>query len=268
MTDYARTSNAIYDRIGSGYDRTRRADPTLAAEIAKLLNVTFPEPVLDIGCGTGNYTIAVADRHVVTIGLDQSTLMLRRARVKEPRLEWVAGDAEALPFADGSFAGAFCTMTLHHLRDFDAVFSEIARILKPGGRFVAFTAFPEQAQQFWLNAYFPELMRRAVERMPGRARIESSLRTAGLRLAEVVSFNVPEKPIDFVLYCGKHRPELYFDAKVRGNIFAFTALDLGQEIGEGLAKLDADLESGNFAATRASFSDAQGDYVLLVAEKL
>jgi ubiquinone/menaquinone biosynthesis C-methylase UbiE len=267
MTDYTRTTSAIYDRIGSGYDRTRRADPSLAAEIAKLLDVPFPEPVLDIGCGTGNYTIAVADRRVVTVGLDQSTLMLRRARVKEPRVDWVAGDAEALPFADVSFAGAFCTMTLHHLQDFDAVFTEIARILKPRGRFVAFTALPEQAQQFWLNAYFPELMRRAVERMPDRPRIEASLRTAGLRLSQLVPFNVPEQPVDFVLYCGKHKPELYFDAKVRGNIFAFTALDLGQEIGEGLAKLDADLESGRFADVRAGFSESQGDYVLLVAEK-
>lgn len=267
MTDYTRTPSAIYDRIGSGYDRTRRADPTLAAAIAKLLRVDFPDPVLDIGCGTGNYTIAVADRNVVTIGLDQSTLMLRRARAKEPRLTWVGGQAEALPFADGSFAGAFCTMTLHHLDDFDAVFAEIARVLRPSGRFVAFTALPEQAEQFWLNAYFPELMRRAVERMPSKARIEASLSAANLKIADMVPFNVPENPVDFVLYCGKHRPEVYFDAKVRGNIFAFTALDLAQEVGQGLARLDEDLSTGRFAEATAHFNHAQGDYVLLVAEK-
>nr|WP_298684902.1 class I SAM-dependent methyltransferase [uncultured Dongia sp.] len=268
MTDYTRPSAAIYDRIGSGYDRTRRADPTLATAIAKLLGVEFPAPVLDIGCGTGNYTIAVADRNVVTIGLDQSTLMLRRARAKEPRLEWVAGQAEALPFADASFAGAFCTMTLHHLQDFDAVFSEIARVLKPGGRFVAFTALPEQAEQFWLNAYFPELMRRAVERMPSQARIEASLAVAKLKLVDMVPFNVPENPVDFVLYCGRHRPEVYFDAKVRGNIFAFTALDLAQEVGQGLARLDEDISTGRFGEVAAGFSHAQGDYVLIVAEKI
>lgn len=267
MSETSRTNAAIYDRIGAGYDRTRRADPNLATAIAKLLRVEFPAPVLDIGCGTGNYTIAVADRNVVTIGLDQSTLMLRRARAKEPRLDWIAGQAEALPFADASFAGAFCTMTLHHLQDFEAVFSEIARVLKPGGRFVAFTALPEQAEQFWLNAYFPELMRRAVLRMPGRARIEAALSVAGLRFTELVPFNVPENPVDFVLYCGKHRPELYFDAKVRGNIFAFTALDLAQEVGQGLARLDEDLATGRFAQTTARYSDVLGDYVLLVAEK-
>jgi ubiquinone/menaquinone biosynthesis C-methylase UbiE len=267
MTHNTRSTTAIYDRIGSGYDRTRRADPDLAAQIAKLLNVEFPRPVLDIGCGTGNYTIAVADRQVVTIGLDQSTLMLRRARVKEPRIDWVAGDAELLPFSDRSFAGVFCTMTLHHLRDFDTVFAEIARVLQPGTRFIAFTALPEQAEQFWLNAYFPELMRRAVERMPGRERIEASLSRAGLRLTELVPFNVPERPVDFVLYCGKHRPELYFDARVRGNIFAFTALDLAQEVGEGLAQLDSDLSTGKFLETKARFGDSLGDYVLLVAEK-
>ncbi|WP_374376255.1 class I SAM-dependent methyltransferase [Dongia sp.] len=267
MIDRPKSANAVYDRLGVGYDRTRRADPTLAAAIARLLDVRHPEPVLDIGCGTGNYTIAVADRNVMAIGLDQSTLMLRRARAKEPRIEWVAGQAEALPFADNSFAGVFCTMTLHHLQDFESVFAEIARVLRPGARFVAFTAFPEQARQFWLNAYFPELMRRAADRMPGRDRIEAAFKGSGLRVAEIEQFNVPRDPIDFVLYCGRHRPEVYFDAKVRGNIFAFTPLDLAQEVGTGLARLDEDLSSGRFAEVAASFDDTMGDYVLLVAEK-
>lgn len=267
MTDRSKGTSPVYDRIGVGYDRTRRADPTLATAIARLLNVQHPEPVLDIGCGTGNYTIAVADRKVMAIGLDQSTLMLRRARAKEPRIDWVAGQAEALPFADNSFAGAFCTMTLHHLNDFDAVFAEIARVLRPGARFVAFTAFPEQAQQFWLNAYFPELMRRAATRMPGKDRIESAFAKSGLRLAEIVPFDVPTDPVDFVLYCGRHRPEVYFDAKVRGNIFAFTALDLAQEVGTGLAQLDEDISSGRFAAVAAGFDASGGDYILLVGEK-
>ncbi len=267
MTESDRNKGAIYNRIGVGYDRTRRADPDLAAEIVKLLRVEFPNPVLDIGCGTGNYTIAVAGRNVVTVGLDQSTLMLRRASVKEPRISWVAGDAESLPFPDSTFGGSFCTMTLHHLRDFDAVFAEIARVMRPGSKFVAFTALPEQARQFWLSAYFPKLMERAVNRLPSRERIEASLKNAGLRLTQLVPFNVPERPVDFVLYCGKNRPELYFDAKVRGNIFAFTALDLAQEIGEGLAKLDSDLASGQFAEIKRGFDDSAGDYVLAVAEK-
>jgi ubiquinone/menaquinone biosynthesis C-methylase UbiE len=267
MIDRPKSASPVYDRIGIGYDRTRRADPTLASDIARLLNVRHPEPVLDIGCGTGNYTIAVADRNVMAIGLDQSTLMLRRARAKEPRIEWVAGQAEALPFADGSFAGAFCTMTLHHLHDFESVFAEMARVLRPGARFVAFTAFPEQARQFWLNAYFPELMRRAAARMPSQEQIESAFGKSGLRLSELVPFDVPTDPVDFVLYCGRHRPEVYFDARVRGNIFAFTALDLAQEVGSGLAQLDDDLGSGRFADVAAGFDASAGDYVLLVAEK-
>jgi ubiquinone/menaquinone biosynthesis C-methylase UbiE len=259
--------SAVYDRIGHGYDRTRRADPHLAALIASLLRTGFPAPVLDIGCGTGNYTIAVADRNVAVQGLDQSTLMLRRARAKAPHLDWIAGQAEALPFADGYFAGAFCTMTLHHLADFDAVFTEVSRVLRPGARLVAFTALPEQAAEFWLNAYFPELMRRAIERMPGRDRVHAALARSGLTFTELVPFNVPEDPVDFVLYCGKHRPEVYFDARVRGNIFAFTPLDLAGEIGEGLARLDEDIKSGQFQQTLENFSDVLGDYVLLVAEK-
>ena len=88
------------------------------------------------------------------------------------------------------------------------------------------------------------------EPTPGRVRIEASLQRAGLRLAELVPFNVPERPVDFVLYCGKHRPELYFDAKVRGNIFAFTALDLAQEIGEGARRRVGAFLDGAGAALR------------------
>ena len=52
---------AKYDRIGDGYDLTRRADPRIADRLTSLLDAAPGASVLDVACGTGNYTFALAD---------------------------------------------------------------------------------------------------------------------------------------------------------------------------------------------------------------
>ena len=70
----------LYDRIGTHYDVTRRADPSL---VARLIDHLHPEPCriyLDIACGTGNYTVAVAQSGIGMHGIDQSSRMIATAR--------------------------------------------------------------------------------------------------------------------------------------------------------------------------------------------
>ena len=60
--------------------------------------------------------------------------MLERARRKAPELEWVEGDALALPFADGSFDAATVGFGVRNLSELDRGLSELRRVLRPGGR--------------------------------------------------------------------------------------------------------------------------------------
>jgi demethylmenaquinone methyltransferase/2-methoxy-6-polyprenyl-1,4-benzoquinol methylase len=93
------------------------------------------DSVLDACCGTGDLAIA-AHRHGAgeVVGLDFSEEMLERARRKAPELEWVQGDALALPFADESFDAATVGFGVRNVDDLEAGIRELRRVLRPGGR--------------------------------------------------------------------------------------------------------------------------------------
>ena len=63
MTEPSKTP--VYDRIGAGYDRTRRADSYIVERIAGHLSLQDNGMYLDVACGTGNYTGALADLGVI-----------------------------------------------------------------------------------------------------------------------------------------------------------------------------------------------------------
>jgi demethylmenaquinone methyltransferase/2-methoxy-6-polyprenyl-1,4-benzoquinol methylase len=91
--------------------------------------------VLDACCGTGDLAIAAQRRGAAeVIGLDFSEEMLERARQKAPELEWVQGDALALPFADESFDAATVGFGIRNVDDLEAGLRELRRVLRPGGR--------------------------------------------------------------------------------------------------------------------------------------
>ena len=95
-----------------------------------------PSRLLDVGCGTGRFTVLAAERLGVRAwGIDPSEEMLAQARRRPgaARVGWKRGEAEHLPFKDGWFDAAHAHLVLHVLRDRDAAYRELARVLQPGG---------------------------------------------------------------------------------------------------------------------------------------
>jgi ubiquinone/menaquinone biosynthesis C-methylase UbiE len=99
--------------------------------------------VLDIGCGTGNFTRAMMQAMTpgtgLCVGLDLSAPMIRTAaRFRDAaelgRMHLVRGDAQLLPFADGSFDAVHTSAALQLVPDPRRAVLEMARVLKPGGR--------------------------------------------------------------------------------------------------------------------------------------
>jgi demethylmenaquinone methyltransferase / 2-methoxy-6-polyprenyl-1,4-benzoquinol methylase len=94
--------------------------------------------VLDVACGTGLVTRALVRRYGCrVVGLDQSEQMLARARAltaDTPGVEFVRGEAERLPFADGEFDALTFTYLLRYVDDPAATMRELARVVRPGGR--------------------------------------------------------------------------------------------------------------------------------------
>lgn len=128
------------DNLMASLER-RAATPQQAASLdAYLGEIDFPADarVLDIGCGTGAQTRAIAARPGVAevVGLDQLDLFVERARELAQGLANVrfeCSDAHTLPFGDGAFDVVVLHTVLTHVADAEAVVAEVHRVLKPGG---------------------------------------------------------------------------------------------------------------------------------------
>ena len=106
--------------------------------LAECWNGWLPRPgehILDIGCGDGQLTERIAANGAVVMGVDSSPEMV--AATRESGLKAIEANAEALPFKDHTFDAVFSNAALHWVRNQDAMLSEVHRVLKPGGRFVA-----------------------------------------------------------------------------------------------------------------------------------
>jgi SAM-dependent methyltransferase len=256
--------HSLYDVIGATYTRSRRADPAISRALAQELQLTPSGAYLDLACGTGNYTVALSSLGGAWSAIDVSEVMLAQARSRTDAIAWVHSGADSLPFAGSSFDGAICTLAIHHFDSLDSPFAEVRRTLR-SGPFVIFTGLAEQMRHYWLCYYFPEMMARSIEKMPSEVEIRSALLRAGFKVVTVTPFFVTNQLQDLFLYSGKHRPELYLDPVVRANISSFAQLAPPAELRDGLARLTADLQSGDFVSIKARHATEAGDYAYVTA---
>jgi trans-aconitate 2-methyltransferase len=104
-----------------------------SADLVEMLDVRPGERVLDLGCGTGHLTDALAAAGADVVGLDASPSMIAQARQNFPRVRFQLADARTFRF-DEPFDAIFSNAALHWVRDAEAVAGSMARALKPGGR--------------------------------------------------------------------------------------------------------------------------------------
>jgi demethylmenaquinone methyltransferase/2-methoxy-6-polyprenyl-1,4-benzoquinol methylase len=129
---------SMFDRISPVYDAMNRT-MTMGLDQrwrrAAVAAVVRPgDSVLDACCGTGDLALAALAVGGRVTGLDFSERMLERARRKSGEVEWVQGDALALPFGDGSFDAATVGFGVRNLDDLERGLGELRRVLRPGGR--------------------------------------------------------------------------------------------------------------------------------------
>ena len=262
-----KSSSVLYDDIGNGYNTTRQADPYIARKIFQLLSHEIEGLYLDVGCGTGNYTIALANEGLDFYGVEPSEEMLKIARSKNNRVKWLQGRSEQIPANDELFNGVIATLTIHHWADLGKAFGEIYRVLKPNGKMVLYTALPEQMRGYWLNHYFPVMLEESILQMPSFDNIKDAAINTGLKVTATEKYFISDNLKDLFLYSGKNKPELYLDGEVRKGISSFSALANAGEVQSGLSKLAEDIESGRFEDIKAEFDNGLGDYLFIVLQK-
>jgi ubiquinone/menaquinone biosynthesis C-methylase UbiE len=183
MTDYDKSD------IPGGYDRARDHGPEVTAlwmdAIASHMEGQSVTRILDLGCGTGRFSEALAERfNADVIGLDPSLKMLEVARQKQRdgRVQYQQGRAEAIPLPSESVDLVFMSMSIHHFDDIAVAARECRRVLRSNGRVVIRTATREQ-----INSYpyvrFIESSRPILEEvLPSVAKIRDAFRAAGLHV--------------------------------------------------------------------------------------
>ena len=115
--------------------------------------------ILDIGCGTGEQSVFLAENGYGVLGIDISKEMLKIAkeRIKDAnfkeRISFVMASAEFLPFRDKSFEGIISIFgVFNHIPKVDHAFQETSRVLKTGGRGI-FTVVNRWNLTWWVNAF-------------------------------------------------------------------------------------------------------------------
>lgn len=140
--DFIRTKQWLFDRWAPTYDWLFPSVIYQGIHKRLLEYVQLPEQpdVLDLGCGTGRLLDRLAEQFPTLrgTGFDLSAEMIHQARNynrHHPRLIYLQGNATALPFSDQQFDAVFNTLSFLHYPQPEQVFSEVSRVLKPGGRF-------------------------------------------------------------------------------------------------------------------------------------
>ena len=212
----------MFDRIAPVYDVMNRVMTVGLDQRWRKLAVTevvWPgDRVLDSCCGTGDLAVQAERRGGRVVGLDFSVKMLERAQRKSGAIEWVEGDALALPFEDGVFDAATVGFGVRNLADLEGGLRELARVLRPGGKLAVLEITRPRGIlkpffRLWFDVVVPLLGRvlpggeaytylpASVRRFPGPEDLSALLESAGFESVHyrllgggIVALHVGVKP--------------------------------------------------------------------------
>ena len=142
MSDIKQSVQDQFGKVAAHYKTSKvHAAGEDLGQIAQLIQQATTPDVIDVGCGAGHTTIAVAPYSQTVIAFDLTPKMLEQVEsfVKEQGLlnvETRAGDVEQLPFEDQTFDIVVSRYSAHHWPNPTAALHECRRVLKPNGRFI------------------------------------------------------------------------------------------------------------------------------------
>ena len=252
---------ADYSAIASGYDEGRLLPGDTMRHWVGLIRdrgrLTSDSLCLDLGCGTGRFTIPIVQMTgAKAVGADLSGEMLAQASSKPGADEifWVQCNAERLAFRRGTFDCIFMSLLLHHVDSIDVALRECFNALRPGGVCLVRTSAHEDMITMPVYRFFPRAWEIDRNRLPEISVIEDSMRLAGLRQAG-------HEKITQTLVTSA---DAYMDKMRRRNISALTFLT-DKEMEDGLRRMEEHFRSIGDQAALEEVATEQ--LTLVVGEK-
>jgi len=203
--------DANYGAIGRDYSKYRQPEPRIAALINQALGPA--RTVLNVGAGAGSYE--PWDREVVAIEPSESMRAQRPSRLPAA----INAMAEKLPFPGSHFDASMATFTVHQWADLSAGLKELRRVTR--GPVLILTCDPRRVQDFWLNAYAPEVLATEARRYPS---LESMGALLGGSIA-VIPVPIPLNCKDGFNEGYYGRPEMLLDEGARLACSAWSFVD-------------------------------------------
>lgn len=231
-----------YNEICKIYDDVREGEIQVINGLLDEFNFDVDSRILDIGCGTGNYTdIMQKITKSKTYGVDQSEGMLLKAREKNEKINFVKGDALSIPFENDFFDFIYMTDVIHHISDIDKMFFEIYRVLKPNGKVCISTQSHRQIDLRYMSYFFPRTSIVDKNRYPD---IDEIVENAKKNRLDLLKERIVDEGTEVML--GEGFLEL---VEKRG--YSMLHLISDEEFKEGLEKVKNELVNGSIKSKSA-----------------
>jgi ubiquinone/menaquinone biosynthesis C-methylase UbiE len=225
-----------YDKIAAEYAQHRKVHPEVLKHLYRDSGITKDSVVLEVGCGTGNYILALEKLSGADCwGTDPSGLMLEQARLRTEKITFQRGQAEQLDFPE-VFDFVFSVDVVHHLKDPLAYFKEAHRVLVRGGTLCTVTDSEEIIRtREPLAIYFPETIKADLKRYYPIAELREELEAAGFGKLSETTVEFSYQLTDIQAYRDK----------------AFSCLHLipKDAFKRGIKEMEHDLEAGPIKCT-------------------
>ena len=224
-----------YDELAGTYSHHRDCWPNVVTALITRARIGPLSRVLEVGCGTGNYLIALRRATGAACrGVDPSREMMAVASRRSDGVELGLGHAEQLPFHDAEFDFVFSVDVVHHVTDPPAYLREAYRVLKVGGRLCTVTDDETTIRSRAHAVYFPETVETELQRYPRIPQLQGVMADIGFREISEQRTELPYEITDLEAF----------------RLKAFSSLHLipSEAFARGLRRMTQDIARGPIAA--------------------
>ena len=226
-----------YNSLAQEYARHRQVLPEVIKDLVEIGELSPASQVLDVGCGTGNYAIALEKATGCSCwGVEPSEQMLAKAQERTQSVHFKIGTAEQLDYPAGFFDLVFSVDVIHHVRDRFAYFREAYRVLKEGGKVCTVTDSEDIIRRRQpLSTYFPETIALELQRYPRIADLRTMLVNAGFTNLQETAGEAAYALTDIQIY--------------RDKSFSCLHLISAEAFERGIRRMEGDLKDHPILAT-------------------